>query len=209
MSTYKRISGDYNITTLNAADNVSITTNTVLINGNLEVGGNLTYINVEELDIRDPFIMLNSSNTATYAANSGILTHKTASDYAGLRWNNAASQWETTSSTSAAGDTGTWTAIGSGSGGLPGGANTQIQFNDAGVFGGSGNLTFDKVTGALTIQGYEVLGNIGTTPAPIANTVIMYNNTQGTGGTGVFVRSGTVNDELVSKSKAIIFGLIF
>jgi len=31
-----------------------------------------------------------------------------------------------------------------GSGGTPGGANTYVQFNDAGVFGGNANFTYDK-----------------------------------------------------------------
>ena len=39
---------------------------------------------------------------------------------------------------------GTWTTLaGGGGGGSPGGDNTQVQFNDAGSFGGSTGLTFD------------------------------------------------------------------
>lgn len=34
-------------------------------------------------------------------------------------------------------------------GGTPGGSNTQIQFNNNGVFGGSAGLTFDSATGLL------------------------------------------------------------
>jgi hypothetical protein len=47
-----------------------------------------------------------------------------------------------------------WAAGGGGGGnGTPGGSNTQIQFNDAGAFGGSVNLTFNKVTNAVNIAG--------------------------------------------------------
>lgn len=38
-----------------------------------------------------------------------------------------------------------------GAGGSVGGANTQIQFNDAGSFGASANLTFDKTTGKFSV----------------------------------------------------------
>ena len=38
-------------------------------------------------------------------------------------------------------------------GGIPGGSNTQIQFNDAGEFGGSANFTFNKSTNVLTVTG--------------------------------------------------------
>jgi hypothetical protein len=40
-----------------------------------------------------------------------------------------------------------------GGGGTPGGATTQIQFNDAGAFGGDTGLTYDKTTDTLTVAG--------------------------------------------------------
>jgi hypothetical protein len=50
--------------------------------------------------------------------------------------------------------------INNGSGGTPGGANTQVQFNNNGTFGGSANLTFDPVTGALGTTSVSATGNI-------------------------------------------------
>jgi hypothetical protein len=48
----------------------------------------------------------------------------------------------------------TWTAQTGGSGnGTPGGANTQVQFNDANSFGGSAGFTFDKSSNALAVPG--------------------------------------------------------
>lgn len=47
-------------------------------------------------------------------------------------------------------------------GGSPGGADTQVQFNDAGSFGGDAGLTYAKATDILTIIGGVVLGS---TPA--------------------------------------------
>ena len=43
-----------------------------------------------------------------------------------------------------------WIAPGGGGGGTPGGANTDIQFNNAGAFGGSANLTWNNSTTNLT-----------------------------------------------------------
>lgn len=40
-----------------------------------------------------------------------------------------------------------------GGGGSPGGTSGQVQFNDAGAFGGDAGLTFDAVTDALTVGG--------------------------------------------------------
>ena len=35
----------------------------------------------------------------------------------------------------------------------PGGSNTQVQFNDSGNFGGNANLTYNKTTSMLTVNG--------------------------------------------------------
>jgi hypothetical protein len=208
MATYKRIDGDYAITTLNSVDNVTITTHTVEIVGNLDVSGNLTYINVTELNIQDPFILLNASNTGSYASNSGVLTHTSVSTFAGIRYNSTATQWEISSSTDTTGLAGTWSAIATGNATVAG-SNTQVQFNDGGSFGGNANLTFDKAVSKLTVLGHMVLGNIGTTPIATANAAALYNKAVGSGGTGVYVKSSTVDDELVSKSAAIVFAIIF
>ena len=50
----------------------------------------------------------------------------------------------------------------SGGSGSPGGSTTQVQFNDAGVFGGDAGLAFDKTTGKLTVGGKTV-----TASAPV------------------------------------------
>jgi hypothetical protein len=210
MSTYKRIDGDWSITTLNALDNVNITTHTVKIYGNLDVGGNVTYINVDELNIRDPFILLNSSNTGSYASNSGILTHRTASDFAGLRWSNTTAQWEISSSTDTTGETGSWVAIATGnviSGAA--GANTEVQYNNAGAFGASAAFVFDESANLLAVSGPVALGNIGSAPSAVANSAALYNAAVGAGDTGVYVKSAAVDDELISRRKAVFYSLIF
>jgi hypothetical protein len=209
MATHKRIDGDYFITSVNATDNVIIDTHTVEVLGNLDVSGNLTYINVTELNIRDPFILLNASNTGSYASNSGVLTHETASTFAGIRYNATAGEWQLSTGTDTTGLTGTWTPIAIGGTVTPGGADTNIQFNDSGTFGGNANLSFDKTTGKVTLQGHFALGNIGASPVSTANAVTLYNAVQGSGGTGLYVKSSTVDDELVSKSAAIVFSIIF
>ena len=40
-----------------------------------------------------------------------------------------------------------------GSGGTPGGSDTQVQFNDGGVFGGDAGLVYNKTTGTLSVSG--------------------------------------------------------
>ena len=159
MNTKKRIDGDYYIQTINPDDRVYIDTDTVEVDGNLVVNGNLTYINTEQLNVKDPFIMVNSSNTATYSANSGVLTHKTASTYAGIRYSADDNQWQISINT---------------------GTNGPIQLADQ-----------------------------SSVPAAVATTTVLYANVAGSGGTGVYFVDGAITDELVSKSKAIVYGIIF
>ena len=209
MSTYKRFSGNYNIVSVDDTGNVIIDVDTVEVFGNLSVAGNLTYINVTELNVTDPFILVNASNTGSYSANSGVLTHVTSNTFAGIRYSNSAGAWQVNVGTSdATGETGTWTTIQTGNLSV-GGANTEIQFNDSGSFGGNANFTFDKTNSRVTVQGHEVFGNIGTAPSAVANSVAVYHNAEGSGGTGLYVKSVATEDELVSKTKAIVFSIIF
>ena len=59
-----------------------------------------------------------------------------------------------------------WTAGGGGGNGTPGGINTEVQFNDAGNFGGNVNLTFNKTTGTLNATLFAGSGaNLTNIPA--------------------------------------------
>jgi hypothetical protein len=56
----------------------------------------------------------------------------------------------------------TWAPAGNGGNtgnGIPGGANTQVQFNDAGVFGGDAGFTYNKTTNVLATDNI-ITGNI-------------------------------------------------
>lgn len=67
-----------------------------------------------------------------------------------------------------------WTAqTGGGGNGTPGGANTQIQYNDNGLFGGNVGFTFNEVTGNVDIPGNLIVsGNIsGTIGTPTQNNI--------------------------------------
>jgi hypothetical protein len=207
MPTQKRIDGDYVITTINPPDDVVVNTNTLVVNGNLDVMGNLTYINVDELNIRDPFIILNASNTSTYASNSGVLTHETDTQFAGIRYNATAGAWQLSIATDSTGLTGTWNNIGV-SGGGAAGPDTSIQFNQGGIFAGNAALTFDVANAAVRLQGTQVFGNIGTAPGAVANSVSVFHNAVSEGDTGLYVTSAGGTEELISKQRAVFYALI-
>jgi hypothetical protein len=53
-----------------------------------------------------------------------------------------------------------WQTTTSNGNGVPGGSNTQVQFNDSGVFGGSPYYTFNKDTNTLNIAGDFIANSI-------------------------------------------------
>ena len=66
----------------------------------------------------------------------------------------------------------TWTAQGGGNGGVPGGSNTEVQFNNNGIFGGNAGFTYNSTTGQLNITGNVVANNFvgNVSVATFANT---------------------------------------
>lgn len=209
MKNFKRVDGDYTIQMVNTDDVLTLDSTTVEVTGNLEVTGNVTYVNTEQLNVNDPFLALNDNEAASYSSNAGILVHKTSTTYAGLRYNDNTSQWEISTGTGATGETGTWNALLGGAAASVAGANTEVQFNDSGVFGSESSFTYNKDTNQLGLDGSIALSDQGSVPSDVANTTVLYANTAGSGGTGVYVVDDTTNEELVSKSKAIVFGIIF
>jgi hypothetical protein len=165
---------------------------------------------VSELEVTDPFIVLNSSNTSTYSANAGVLTHKTSTTFAGIRYSTSSGKWEVSDATGSSGQTGTWVQIATGNVATVAGANTQIQYNNSDSFGASDKFTFVQTTGQLKLNGYQTFTNLGTTPPDVViNSVSVYHTQEEGGGTGLYVRTATSSEELISKAKAIAYSIIF
>ena len=202
MATVKTTSGDYTITVANGLGLLTI-------NANLDVVGNITYINSSELKVTDPFITVAANNNGAIQS-MGLVAQKTTTTFAGLRFNTVSGDWEISDSVDANGaPISAYVTIASGNiSTSPGAPVNSVQFNDAGTFGGNSKFTFDSTNTKVGITGQLVLGNIASTPTATANSAALYNDTEGAGGTGVYVRSTTVSDELISKRKAIAYSLV-
>ena len=77
--------------------------------------------------------------------------------------------------------------VGAGGGAAtPGGADTQVQFNDGGALGGDAGLSYNKTTDKLTVGGDIDLGTVGTfsttlqTVTPTANRTVSIPDATGT-----------------------------
>jgi hypothetical protein len=75
-----------------------------------------------------------------------------------------------------------WTINSTGGGGTPGGATTQLQYNNAGAFGGISTLTYNSATEFLTFTGSGVAGGNSTFPLTFT----------GLTATGTFISGGSL-----------------
>ena len=201
MATYKNISSDWYIS-------VDSGVGTIYVDGNLDVAGNITF--VSELAVNDAFIIVAANNTGTVTSMGLVATRVANTSFAGLRYDATANAWQISTSVAANGapvaayaniSTGAATAAG---------ANTQVQFNDGGAFGATANLTFDKSINQLTITtGSQRLGNIGSAPAAVANSAVLYNLAPDLGASGVYARTSSTQDELITAVRARLFSIIF
>ena len=208
MATFKTTSGDYTINLGPYDSGNTKWTGTMNVNGNLNVAGNITY--VSDIAVNDAFIVVAANNTGTVQDMGMVATiNANTGTYAGLRFDTVANTWQISSSVDFNG-VGTYANIMTGGGSaFVAGANTQVQFNDGGNFGATANLTFDKSLNQLSVlNGSQVLGNVGSTPSSVANSVIIYNKAPGAGATGLYVVSSTTNDEVTAYNKAKLLAII-
>jgi len=100
-----------------------------------------------------------------------------------------------------------------GGGGTPGGADTQVQFNDGGAFGGVSDLTFNKTnitlsvggSDSMTVNGSAIISRLALHPADSATVAAtewhMHSATAGRGPVAYFARSrGTAGTPTVVSS---------
>jgi hypothetical protein len=204
MATYKNISDNWYITLAGG-------TGTIYVDGNLDVTGNITY--VSEIAVNDAFIVVAANNTpAANVTDSGLIATKPTNPqtFAGLRYDATVNAWQISPSVTISGAAITPYANLAVSGAVvAAGSNTQVQFNNSGTLGANANFSFDFATSKLTVQGHQVLGNIGATPLSTANAATIYNKAAGIGNTGLYVIGTGVNDELINATKARLYSIIF
>jgi hypothetical protein len=198
MASFKNVNTDY---TLTCDDGNGVFT----INAQTVFNGNVTYT-VPAVTIA-PFLTVAANNTGAIQ-DGGLLMQTGPTGFAGFRFDTVANVWQVSSSVYA---NGAPIAAYANLAGTPGGANTQIQFNSEGSFGGDANLAFNSATNQLTLNGTITLGNINVLPPNVPNAVVLFSSNVGAGGTGVYATSDNSGgaDELVANYKAIVYGIIF
>lgn len=203
MSTYKNTSGDYTITVADGFGTFTVNAAETVFNGNITQTGNLTTV--------DDFIVVAANNTGAIT-DMGMLAQTGPGTFAGLRFDVTANIWQISSSVDAFGaPIAPYANLTSGGTGIPGGNINDIQINNgAGAFTANGSFQYDTANSKLTVTGHQVLGNIGSAPTAVANSVAIYNNAPGAGQTGLYVTGSTIpTDEVMSLTRAKLYSIIF
>jgi hypothetical protein len=99
MAAFKRLNSDLTITNkINPTANITLSTNTVFIEGNLIVGGNSTSVNKTDMSISDNIINLNSGETGSGVTllYSGINVDRGLAANVAIVWNEPLGVWTLT-----------------------------------------------------------------------------------------------------------------
>ena len=215
MSHTQRFSDNYKLESIGGAGTVEIEATTLTVTGNLVVAGTNTAVNSTNLDIADKTIVLNKGEVGagvTSPVHSGIEIDRGSLTNTGLRYNDTSNKWELTE------DGSTWVNVLSGASvgimnvveDLTPQLGGALDVNGKTITSASdGDIVIDpNGTGQLKVNHAISLHN-ESDPSATADYNKLYAKTPGEGGSGVFFVNSTTSDELVSKTKAMVFALIF
>jgi hypothetical protein len=230
MASFKTVNGDYELTCQNFdASGNPTNLGTFTINANLLVLGDV--VNTQPQIQSEPFITVAGNNNGLIR-NMGLLGQISNVvdnyNFAGLRFNIDTNQWQVSSRVDLLGNPApgnAYLAISTGNVAVAG-QDTQIQFNNQGDFGGAANLNYISNggfytgnTSVLSINGLEQFKQLGPAQGNVvftANASYLLSNPVQSGGTGLYFISpdpgdplNGIQDELISKTKAIVYSIIF
>ena len=223
MAKVTRFSGSYLLQNIDTSDYMQIDGTGVTISGDLTVMGTTTSVESTNTEITDNIIVLNNgeAGAGVTLVTAGIEIDRGSENNVQIRYNDSLDYWELTND----GTTYQEIATGTGSGisrvkddTTPelGGALSTNGFNIQNMADdGSSYIAADMILDPGANQSLQIengalkLDEI-TDPSGEAGYTKLYAKAQSGGGTGLyFANTTTAGEELVSKSKAIVFGLIF
>lgn len=211
MSTTKKITGDYTISP----------TGSVIITSNLVVSGTTTTVNTTETTISDRVITLNEGEFSYGVSGvySGVEVDRGQAEDVAVRWNEGILKWEVGNEIDGSV---VWSGIATDAD-LTGylqnvvedltpqlGGNLDVNGKTI-TSATNGNIVIDPDgTGLLKIDAPITLQDQASAPTATSGYNKIYSSaTQGGGASGVYFVNSTKSDELASRTRAILYGLIF
>ena len=212
MSQTKRVSGVYTI----SATSLTLD-NDVTVSGNLTVTGTTNSVETTNTRITDNIVTYNQGATGAGVGGtgfSGIEIERGSLDNALLVFDESDDSFKVSTDGGSS-----YTALATSSGGLNNVVEDttpqlggDLDINGKNIVSATSNTDIQLVpngTGVVTIASALKLNDQAIAPSSVTGATLLYADTAAGGGTGVFFNDGGTSDELVSKSKAIVYGLIF
>jgi hypothetical protein len=212
MSQTKKVSGAYTI----AATGGTTVDSELTVTGNLTITGTTTTVETTNTEITDRVITLNKgqSGAGVTGVYSGLEIERGSSDNAFIVFDESTDTFRVSTDGGSSYNT-LLTSAGAGISSVVEDTTPQL--------GGDLDINGFNITSARTNEDINVIpagtGNLvidsairlndQSAPSAVTGATLLYAATAAGGGTGVFFVDGSTSDELVSKSKAIVYGLIF
>jgi hypothetical protein len=196
MATVKKLNSTYTIDTTD-----------VYLTGNLHVSGVYDTTNVTDSTILDKNLYLNSGETGAGVAGdgfSGLIIERGSQANVSLRWNEGTDRWQITN------DGSTYANIISSTSGSS--ALTAVIEDPAPALGGNLN-TYGKTLlsniGNINFAGNIQINNTGTLPTAVTSATVLYAGIPNSGTSGIYVvNASAVNEELITKKRAVAFSIL-
>lgn len=212
MSIIKNVGSSYTINTINHDDPIILDSNIVIIRGNLTVMGNTETITTSNTIISNTEIVLNGGTVGSPVLDAALVVERGTSSDVKVKWNETDDVWQITN------DGITYyniVATTTGNTRLVDDALPQLGANlntaNYTITNYDGDNVYIDPTQNLQLDGNIQLKKFESTPDIVSNYNILSASNVSTGGTGLFVTNdeGVVNQELISKSRAIVYSIIF
>jgi hypothetical protein len=206
MSQTKRITGDL---TIDPTGSLIVSGNTT-VTGNLTVIGTSSTINTTDSHLKDNIILLNNgeAGAGVTLGSAGLEIDRGSSANSQLVFDESIDRWRASYDAGSTKHTLMQTLEDDTSPAI-GGDIDMKGFNIVTTVSNQDINLIPNGTGTVGIISALSLKDEAIAPSAVTGSTLLYASTQGGGGSGLFVVDGVVNDELVTKSKAIVYGLIF
>jgi hypothetical protein len=189
MSTFKRISGDYTIQSVNPSDKVLISSGNVIIEGNLWISGNTQSYSSTDTMINDHVITLNAGVTTPNPYGAAIVVSRGTGGQANaaITWNETMGAWQVSEVVNGSYYT----------------ANIATTTTTDTLISHLSQDPSPTLSANLNIYNKSIYSNV--------NGVQVWSTTApGGGGTGLTVTNSQYgNVELMNKTKSIVYSIIF
>lgn len=213
MAQTKKVTGVYTI----AATGGTTLDSEVTVTGNLTVTGTTNSVETTNTRITDNIVTYNQGASGAGVGGtgfSGIEIERGSLDNALLVFDESDDTFKVSTDGGSS-----YTALATGGGGLNNVVEDttpqlggDLDINGKNIISATSNMDIQLIpngTGRVTVTSALKLNDQLSAPSSATGATLLYADTAAGGGTGVFFVDGSTSDELVSKSKAIVYGLIF